>query len=136
MWFSQHIYDQMDKIFKNNSSNKVNFITSLFKKYQSKLSSTEQIVLLNIWINSCVASEEFEMAAVLLKEKKFIEENFDSVPQRKDGVLKSEDLMIDNPLFKEYLHHKKNPIIEKFEKPGIYKRIINKIKRFFKWQKK
>lgn len=120
----------MDKIFKNNSNDKANFITSLFKKYQPKLSSVEQVVLLNIWINTCVASEEFEMAAALLKEKKFIEENFNSVPQRKDGILKPEDLMVDNPLFKEY------PTVENFEKPSIYKRIINKIKRFFKWQKK
>ena len=115
------------------SEEKVNFIVGIFRFYQPTLSLPEQIVLLTLWEESCVEKEEFEMAGAIKNEMDKIMKNPEKTPQRIKGDLDVTKLIKNNPL----LIHNKKPIEvkkTKKEKPSIYKRIINKIKRVFKWR--
>jgi hypothetical protein len=123
----------MSKFFNHNSDKKVEFIKLLFKRYQPTLSVPEQFALLDMWINSCVDAQEFEMASALLKEKRHITNNLETVPRRTEG----EPMVFDdtNPLF-SYRKLLNPEVFEKeTEKQSIYRKIIDKIKKFFKWQK-
>jgi hypothetical protein len=100
---------------------KVRAIVALFKVYQPTLNIVEQIALLTMWIESCVAVEEYEMASALKKLMEEIQKNPNESPQRLD----------DNKLLSEKIMEIKPPIKKK--KTSIYNKIIDTIKKFFSW---
>lgn len=99
---------------------KVRSIVALFKVYQPTLNIVEQIALLTMWIESCVSVEEYEMAAALKELMVEIQENPDKVPQ-KIGT---------EPVNRNILELNSNI---KNKKLSIYNKIINKLKKFFRW---
>lgn len=78
---------------------KSRFIINLFRRYQPQLNIEEQITLLDTWMESCVLSEEYEMAETLLKEKNYIEKNTKNIPQRKKGEIDFLKILDHNPLY-------------------------------------
>ncbi len=112
---------------------KVKLILTIFRAYQPMLNIVEQIALLTMWIESCSSSdaEEYEMAAALQKELRYIQKNPGKVPQRLIGDLDVEAINKNNPLMKDR-GLPMTPVVEKEKnvKRGIYKRIINFFKRF------
>ena len=116
------------------NSDKVDFILEAFHQINSKLTVPEQVVLLTLWTESCVNYEEFEMAAALKKEMDFIINNPHEVEQRIEGDLDMDFILNNNPFLNVNKENVKPEEKIKKEKPSIYKRIINKIKRFFKWR--
>lgn len=109
---------------------RVLLIVSLFKRYQPGLNIVEQVALLTTWIEACSEKEEYEMAGALTNLLGDIQNFPGSQPQRLVGSLDPKTLLIDNPLFP----NEPKPLIEveeKTEKQSIYRKIINKIKKFF-----
>jgi hypothetical protein len=121
-------FDDLDNI-----ENKVKFIVSIFKHYQPNLTTNEQLNLLNMWVNSCVDHEEYEMAGALKEEIFKIKENPSKVPQKKPAETNFSDIKQD-PI--EVIDDNKPFIKKQKRKLPIFKKIVIFFKKLFRKNKR
>lgn len=77
----------------NNAENKREFIRELFLYYKPTLSKEKQITLLKDWIQSCIESEEYEMASTLEGELKYVIDNPEVPVDSTLKVIKIEEIL-------------------------------------------
>lgn len=68
---------------------KINFITSWFNLEKKRFTITQRLELLKRWIETCVSFEEYEMAAVLRKERNKVMRQYRDSTNGKRGILKN-----------------------------------------------
>lgn len=81
----------------NNAENKCDFIRELFLYYKPTLSKEKQITLLRDWIETCISSEEYEMASTLEHELTVVIDNPEIPVDSNLKVVKIEEI-IEKPL--------------------------------------
>lgn len=84
-----------------NVENKKEFIKELFLYYKPTLSKEKQILLLEDWIDSCIQSEEYEMASVLKKELQEVIKNPEKPIDSTLKVVKIDELLKKSPKIPE-----------------------------------
>ena len=78
------------------TNNKKEYIKQLFLYYKPTLSRGKQIDLLRDWVDTCVNSEEYEMASTLNTELQLILDGKDTQPQESVKLTKLSKLTENN----------------------------------------
>lgn len=75
-------------------NSKTNFITTWFNLEKKRFTLVQRLELLKRWMETCISFEEYEMAAVLRKERNKVMKQYRKEVNGKRGIIKSVNIII------------------------------------------